>query len=212
MFETLIDLRGILSFIVVLFQVLGLVGLIVVGTSRIRNINSINKSVVLIIVGAIEVIYLAINERVFSVIFHLVGYYTYEILAMREALYGLVPNIISLITFGALFLYLGLRNRENLGKLLMISAIFWIVYGTILFVPYSIYVISYFTPLTLQVYQFASILILIASIFRIISSVFFMIYAFKIHVKVLLYSSILLVVASVLFFGNSLVLIFIYLI
>ena len=151
MFETLIDLRGILSFIVVLFQVLGLVGLIVVGTSRIRNINSINKSVVLIIVGAIEVIYLAINERVFSVIFHLVGYYTYEILAMREALYGLVPNIISLITFGALFLYLGLRNRENLGKLLMISAIFWIVYGTILFVPYSIYVISYFTPSSLSV-------------------------------------------------------------
>jgi hypothetical protein len=134
------------------------------------------------------------------------GHYTLEILAMQNALNGLVPNIISLITFGSLFLYLGFKNKENFGKFLIFSAIFWIVCGIILLVPYSItFMANLPLTITFQAIQIAYILISIALIFRIISSVFFMIYAFKIDVKVLFYSSIFMLVASILFFVNSLV-------
>ncbi|NHJ20485.1 MAG: hypothetical protein EAX91_06065 [Candidatus Lokiarchaeota archaeon] len=206
MFETLIDLRGILSFIIVLFQAIGFLGLILVGSSRFRKESTINKSVILIIVGAVEIIYLVINQRIYYLIYRIQGFLTLQLLAMQDALYRLVPNIISLITFGALFLYLGISNRRNYGKLLMLSAIFRIVCGIILIIPYSITFLSNLPyTITLQELQLAYIIIPIASIFMITSSVFFMIYASKIDKKVLFFSSIFLLVASSLFFVNSLV-------
>lgn len=208
-------LNIILSFIIVLFQVIGLLGLILVGSSRFREDGTINKSVILIIVGSVEIIYLVINERIYYLIQGIMGPITLQLLAMRSALYGLVPNVISLITFGVLFLYLGIKNKENYGKLLMFSAIFRVVCGIILIVPYSIDLLSYL-PLSIPnqvehiIFRVGLLIASIASIIMITSSVFFMRYASKINVKLLFYSSIFLFVASILFFVNSLILITYY--
>ena len=192
------DIMLILRFIIVFLQVIGFLGLIIVGSSRIRNSGTINKSMVFIIVGAIEIIYLAINERIFTLIWGLSGVYTIEILVVREALNGMIPNLISLITFGSLFLFLGIRNRQNFGKYLMYSGIFWTVFGVISIVPYSIIFLLAIVPagIPYSLIQLVYVMIPIASIFMVTSSVFFVIYASKLDVKILLISSICLLVAS----------------
>lgn len=185
------DIMLILRFIIVFLQVIGFIGLIIVGSSRIRNSGTINKSMVFIIIGAIEIIYLAINDRIFTLILGLSG-------SMREALNGMIPNIISLITFGSLFLFLGIRNRQNFGKYLMYSGIFWTVFGVISIVPYSIIFLLAIVPagIPYSLIQLVYVMIPIASIFMVTSSVFFVIYASKLDVKILLISSICLLVAS----------------
>ena len=191
------DIMLILRFIIVFLQVIGFLGLIIVGSSRIRNSGTINKSMVFIIVGAIEIIYLAINDRIFTLILGLSGVYTIEILVVREALNGMIPNIISLITFGSLFLFLGIRNKQNFGKYLMYSGIFWTVFGVISIVPYSIFLLAIVPAgIPYSLIQLVYVVIPIASIFMVTSSVFFVIYASKLDVKILLISSICLLVAS----------------
>jgi len=191
------DIMLILRFIIVFLQAIGFLGLIIVGSSRIRNSGTINKSMVFIIVGAIEIIYLAINDRIFTLILGLSGVYTIEILVVREALNGMIPNIISLITFGSLFLFLGIRNRQNFGKYLMYSGIFWTVFGVISIVPYSIFLLAIVPAgIPYSLIQLVYVMMPIASIFMVTSSVFFVIYASKLDVKILLISSICLLVAS----------------
>ena len=191
------DIMLILRFIRVFLQVIGFLGLIIVGSSRIRNSGTINKSMVFIIVGAIEIIYLAINDRIFTLILGLSGVYTIEILVVREALNGMIPNIISLITFGSLFLFLGIRKRQNFGKYLMYSGIFWTVFGVISIVPYSIFLLAIVpSGIPYSLIQLVYVMMPIASIFMVTSSVFFVIYASKLDVKILLISSICLLVAS----------------
>ena len=191
------DIMRILSLIMVFLQVIGFSGLIIVGSSRIRNSSTINKSVIFTIVGVVEILYLTINQRLFLVILGVEGYYTMPLLMLQNALNGMIPNIISLITFGVLFLLLGLKNKQNSGKLLMYSGIFWIVFGVILIVPYSIFLVTYIPlPVPPELFNFARITILIATIFKVTSSIFFVIYASKLRIKILLYSSIFLFVAS----------------
>jgi len=191
------DIMLILRFIIVFLQVIGFLGLIIVGSSRIRNSGTINKSMIFIIVGGIEIIYLAINDRIFTLILGLSGVYTIEILVVREALNGMIPNIISLITFGSLFLFLGIRNRQNFGKYLMYSGIFWTVFGVISIVLYSIFLLAIVPAgIPYSLIQLVYVMMPVTSIFMVTSSVFFVIYASKLDVKILLISSICLLVAS----------------
>ena len=201
------DIMFILRFVIVLFQVTGFLGLIIVGSSRIRNTGTINKSVVFTIVGVIEIIYLVINECIFRLILVMTGHYTLQILMVQDALNGLIPNIISLVTFGSLFLILGIRNRQNFGKYLKYSGIFGIVFGVISIVANNILFLGYVPyPIPFSFILLGYIITPIASIFMVTSSVFFVIYASKLDSKILLYSSIFLLVASSLFAVNSLLL------
>ena len=153
-----------------------------------------------------EFIYLVINERIFNLIFGLQGVYTLELLAIQDALNYLVPNIISMMTFGGLFLYLGIRNKQNFGRLLVLSAICRIIGGIILIFPYNITSLANLSlPITLQDLQLAYMIIPIASISVIISYIFLLRYTLKINVKLLFYASILLLVASSLFFVKSII-------
>lgn len=119
------DIMRILSLIMVFFQVIGFSGLIIVGSSRIRNSGTINKAVIFTIVGVVEILYLTINQRLFLVIWGVEGYYTMPLLMLQNALNGMIPNIISLITFGVLFLLLGLKNKQDSGKLWKTFKVFW---------------------------------------------------------------------------------------
>ena len=199
------DIIYILSVIILFLQVVGFIGLIIVGISQFRNKEGINKPIIFAIIGLIEVLYFSINERIIRIMWGIWGgSITDFILQMQDALRGLIPNIISLITFGALFLFLGIKNKENFGKFLMFSGIFWIVFG-IFIITFDSILISTYTPppIPIELYRFSLFLPSIASIFMITSSIFFMIYAIKVDVKILLFSSICLLLASIVFAGNS---------
>jgi hypothetical protein len=190
-----------LRFLVVTLQVTGAIGLIIVGSSRIRKNDTINNSVVFTIVGFIVALLLVINERTFSLIAGLVGPTFYDFLypIFHLVLFEMIPNLVLLSTFGILLLFLGMKNKQNFGKFLMFSGIFWIVFGGFSLAVNSITLLQdlhYPVPFTYTSYIS---LISIASAFTIISSVFFLIYAIKIKVKLLLFSSIVLLVASSLY-------------
>lgn len=213
----LYDIVNILRFIVIILQVIGAVGLIIVGSSKIRISGPINNSIVFTIGGLIVAIFLVINERILFLISGVVGSsvpHFYEDLypIFRYSLFEITPNVVLLIVFGVLFLFLGIKNKEKYGKLLMISGIFWCVFGVISIVSNSIIILRYIHS-SFFLYTFVlsmQFLVSITSIFTIISSVFFLIYAVKIKVKILLGSSIVLLVASNIIAVNSLFQLIIY--
>jgi len=201
----IIDIMNILHFIIVFLQVTGSISLVIVGTSQTRSNGKINKAILFTIAGFIVAIYLAINERIFYLLWGLSGEMTILIFMVRHVLIYIIPNVIFLITFGALFLFLGIKNKQNFGKYLRYSGIFWIVFGVIAIAATSILLFTpYFGGFSIQLYLTGLYMIPIASIFMVTASVFFMIYAGKLDIKILLYSSIFLLVASSIFAVNSL--------
>ena len=198
--EFLDDTVRILSFIIILLQVLGAIGLIIVGSSRIRKNGTIKNSVVFTIGGFILAIFLVLNERIYFLMVRLGGSEFLEDLGpiFYQLLIQMLPSVVSLTTFGALFLLLGIKNKQNYGKFLMLSGIFWIIFGTISILLNINYILGYIrmphiSGLSGFYLEYVRVII---PVFTVISSVFFLIYAIKIKVKTLLYSSIILLVAS----------------
>jgi hypothetical protein len=203
------DIVNILYFTVVVLQVVGSIGLVIVGVSQNRNSGKINMPIIFTIDGIIIILYFALNERLSMVLSGISGYTTLYFM-IRSVLYYLIPNIISLFTFGVSFTILGIKNKQNFGKFLRYSGLFWIVFGTLAIVANSILLLAYipflFTfPLALTV----SILNPIASIFGITASIFFLIYASRLEEKILLTSSILLLLYSISFSAYYIVMIII---
>ncbi|MFX0140722.1 MAG: hypothetical protein ACFFDN_44200 [Candidatus Hodarchaeota archaeon] len=199
------DIMSILDFTILLLQGLGFLGLIIFGFSRIRNRSTINKSVVFTIVGGINIIYLVINQRLYFLIYRLLGGPIFIwLLMVQDVLTRLIPNIILLITFGVLFLFLGDENRQNFGKYLMYSGIFWMVFGVISVIA-NLYIILDYDPgmIPYPLNLIPYIMIPIASSFMVTSSILFLLYAYKIDNKIILSSAISLLVASIIFTINS---------
>jgi hypothetical protein len=203
---------AILEFITLLLQVTAFCGLIIFGISRTRNSDTINKSVVFPIVGVINITYFAMYERINYLVYSFSDGAMVYYQIRYALLMGLIPNILSLITVGALFLVLGKRNKENFGKFLMFSGIFWTVFGVIITIFYSIMLSTYTLPsVPDEIFLVSLFLPPFASIFMVTSSVFFLIYTIKVDVKILLFSSICLLGASCVFAANSLYRLIIYL-
>lgn len=206
------DVINILRVTPVILLVASSIGLIIVGVSQIRNEDKFNTSLILIIDGIIIILYFVINERLSMVLLGVSGY-TILYLMIQYTLYYLIPNIIVLITLGISFLILGIKNKQNFGKFLIYSGIFWIIFCSIAIVANSIYLLSYLPgPFGIPLLLTVLILPIIASIFAIIAGVFFIIYASKLDMKILLVSSILLLLYSIAFSSYSIVILINYLI
>jgi hypothetical protein len=208
----IIDIMNILDVIIMIHQVLGFLGLIIFGTAQRRNESKIYKPIVFTIIGLIQIVYLAFNERISFLILSLMHYYTIWFLMVQYALITMIPNIVSLITLGVLFVFLGVRNKQHFGKLLMYSGIFWIVFGSISIIGNGIILLSYVITIPFPLFLIPLMIIIGSSIFMGVASLFFVMYASKLGKKLLLSSSILLLVASILFAINSLLQILIYII
>ena len=124
----LFEIVNILSFIVVITRVVGAIGLIVVGCSNIRKNGMTRNSMVFLIIGFMIAIYFVINERILNLMAAFGGPSFYEYLwpIFYQLLYQIIPNLILLSTFGGLFLFLGIKNKQNYGKFLLFSSISWI--------------------------------------------------------------------------------------
>jgi hypothetical protein len=194
------DIVYILDFISIIYQVIGAIGLIIVGTSRVRKNGTINNSGVFSIGGLIVAIYFVVNGRIFSLLGGLGGLEFYEDLAptFYALLFQMIPNLVSLTIFGVLFLFLGVKNKQNYGRFLMFSGIFWIVFGIISILQHSMILLTHMHIYIFPYEVYVSIIHVwtIGSVLTVISSVFFLIYAIKIKVKILLASSIMLLIAS----------------
>ncbi|MHA2123489.1 MAG: hypothetical protein ACW990_20000, partial [Promethearchaeota archaeon] len=103
------DFMGILDFIIIVLQLIAFCSLVSFGISRTKNNDAINKSVMFPIAGIINIIYLAIYERINFLIYRFAPGILEQIMA-QSALRVIVPNILLLITFGVLFLFLGIKN------------------------------------------------------------------------------------------------------
>jgi hypothetical protein len=197
----LVDVIYSLRFINVIFLVAGSIGLVIVGVSQLRNEGIMNMPFILIIDGIIIILYFSLNERLSMVLLGISGHYTILYFMIQDALYYLIPNIILLFTFGVSFIILGIRNKQNFGKFLMYSGIFWIVFGTMAIIADSIELLSWLPGLgpSFLIILIPLLTLIIASIFAITAGVFFIIYASKRDLKILLTSSILLLLYSISF-------------
>lgn len=208
----LVDIINILRLIAVFSLVAGSIGLIIVGVSQIRKGGMINIPLILIIDGIIIILYYTLNERFSMVLLGISGYYTILYLMIQFALYYLIPNIILLITFGVSFIILGIRNKQNFGKYLLYSGIFWVVFCSMEIVAKSIYLLSYLPgPFGDLLYLIVFIMPIIASIFVIIAGIFFILYASKLELKIILASSILILLYSISFSAYSILILVNYL-
>lgn len=199
------DIMDILRYIIIFFQVPGSIGLVIAGTSQIRRNDKIIKPILFTIVGVIVTTYLAIEWPIWFIIYRLAHDTEMWVFMVQNLLVEMIPNIISLITFGVLFLLLGIKNKQNHGKRLMYSGIFWIAFAVIVIPANSIILYSYLPgPFSIELLLTALIMPPIASIFMVTASIFFVIYATKLKFKILLCSSLFLLLASSVFTINSL--------
>ncbi|MFX0025644.1 MAG: hypothetical protein ACFE8M_04455 [Candidatus Hermodarchaeota archaeon] len=100
----------------------------------------------------------------------------------------MVPAIISLNTFGILFIILGRKNKENHGKKLVIAGILWTIFQLIFIFLFQILYIF-----------IGNIIPFFAMALLIVGRIFFVIYAFKAGERYLKCSAIILLNAILLY-------------
>ena len=171
------------------------------GTMNLKRKEKVEKSILFIIIGAAGIIYEVITRQIYNFVDEIIGlgfdeYYT---------IMFIIPNIISIITFGVLIIVLGKLNSENSGKYLLISGIFWTIYAVILLIINFGSIFPFPVPLGKLAYD---ILALIIFAFMIGARILFVIYTAKIDNVVFLVSSIALLISSTTYAILSLLLTF----
>jgi len=181
--EAIISFLGVVGYLII----------VIVGVLHLRAEGKIKSSKLLILVGGFEIIYGFILYQLFMlvIVYGAPIHYDYVVIIVE-----IIPNIISLLTFGVLILILGMRNKENFGKQLQFSGIFWIISAGILLL-YN--VLGYLGFEVVWVYITLTIIILPLIL---VSRVFLLVYANKLQDHLLRASTILLFIASVVFIIN----------
>lgn len=173
----------LMNLVLPFFLYSGLVLLIIGGAMYLNRGEIVEKSILFVIIGALEIIYQFIAYRLFSLFDEIFG------LGFDEYIFfmSIGPNILSIITFGILMIVLGKLNSENSGNFLLISGILWTIYAS------TIVIINLFIPTGL----FIVIMIeLIIFVLMIVARIFFVVYSAKIGEKVFLIASIFLLISS----------------
>ena len=173
----------LMNLVIPFFLYSGLVLIIIGGAIYLNRGEIVEKSILFVIIGALEIIYQFIAYRIFSLFDEIFG------LGFDEYIFfmSIGPNILSIITFGILMIVLGKLNSENSGNFLLISGILWTIYAS------TIVIINLFIPTGL----FIVIMIeLIIFVLMIVARIFFVVYSAKIGEKVFLIASIFLLISS----------------
>ncbi|MFX1588290.1 MAG: hypothetical protein ACFFC1_09055 [Promethearchaeota archaeon] len=197
----LYEIRDLLDVIISFLLVSGYLFIVIAGALNLRREEKLNGSKFFIIIGAVETVYELIKWRSWPLVYM----FTESIQGMRiaYAIQWIIPMIISIITFGILIIILGKRNKENFGKSLMLSGIFWIVFAVILLIRNVLF--GGFFLLNITIITTFVIIGAIVIAFMVVSRIFLLLYASKINEKYLLASSIILLIASMVFIGYTIV-------
>lgn len=190
----LYELRILLDIIGYFLLISGYLFIVISGAFNLRREEKYNGAIFFVIIGAVELIYKVVSGRVYNYIYMVMGYSPLSMMIVH-AILRVIPSIISIITFGVLFLLLWKKNYENHGKKLLLSGIFWIVYSVVLLIN-SILTWDFF-PLSPNIYIILQEIVLGVSVLMIVSRIFFLVYAIKINERFLLISSIFLLSASI---------------
>lgn len=198
----LYEIRDLLNVVVSFLLVSGYLFIVIAGALNLRREEKLNSSKFFIIIGAVETVYELIKWRLWPLVYRFMGT-TIQSMRIVYAIQWIIPNIISIITFGILIIILGKRNKENFGKSLLLSGIFWIVFAGILLIRNILF--GGFFPLNITIITTFVIIGAIVIAFMVVSRIFLLLYASKINEKYLLVSSIILLIASMAFIGYTIV-------
>lgn len=188
------EIMNLLYVIVMFLTVLGYIFIVIGGAFNLKREEKLNSSIFFIVIGVVEILYEYIKWGLQPIILMIMGY---SILSYRisYAIANIIPYIISIITFGILIIIIGKRNKENYGKNLLFSGIFWIVYATtwLIINTFGLFTVAPIVGFTLMI---ISIIILA---FMVGSRIFLLLYSTKIKEKNLLSASIILLTATTVF-------------
>lgn len=191
MFFQLDEIRIFLFVIVGFLKILGYVFIVIFGAFNFKREEKVRGSIFFVIIGALEIIYELLEWRLYGLIPVIMDYSVLSYWISYAIMY-IIPYIISLTTFGILIIILGKRNKENYGKSLLLSGIFWIIYSSILLIT-NIY------GLFKSIVLIRQIVLIIVIAFAVVSMTFFVLYSSKIKEKKLLIASVILLTASIIF-------------
>ena len=198
----LYEIRDLLDVVISFLLVSGYLFIVIAGALNLRREEKLNGSKFFIIIGAVETVYELIKWRSSSLVYRFMEY-TIQSMRIVHAIMWIIPMIISIITFGILIIILGKRNKENFGKSLLLSGIFWIVFAVILLIRNILFWGLF--PLNITIITTFVIIGAIVIAFMVVSRIFLLLYASKINEKYLLASSIILLIASMVFIGYTIV-------
>lgn len=197
----LYEIRNLLDVVISFFLVSGYLFIVIAGALNLRREEKLNGSKFFIIIGAVETVYELIKWRSSSLVYMFME--SVQGMRIAYAILWIIPSIISIITFGILIIILGKRNKENFGKNILLSGIFWIVFAVIQLIRNILF--GGFFPLNITIINTFYIMGVIIIAFMVVSRIFLLLYASKINEKYLLVSSIILLIASMVFIGYNFV-------
>jgi len=196
------EIRNLLDVVISFLLVSGYLFIVIAGALNLRREEKLNGSKFFIIIGAVETVYELIKWRLWPLVYMFMGS-TIQSMRLVHAIMWIIPNIISIITFGILVIILGKKNKENFGKNLLLSGTFWIVFAGFLLIRSILF--GGFFPLNITIITTFYIMGVIIIAFMVVSRIFLLLYASKINEKYLLASSIILLIASMVFIGYTIV-------
>ncbi|MFW9784092.1 MAG: hypothetical protein ACFFFB_17560 [Candidatus Heimdallarchaeota archaeon] len=196
----LLDLMNLAT---ILFLFTGYILLIISGTINLEREEKVKGSVAFIAIGAALIIYEMIRFPLYILADDILpsGLEEYYVITL------IIPNIISLITFGLLIMVLGKINIDNQGKNLLISGILWTIYAVVMLIINIGAIIPFPGSPTLIIV--IGIIGLVILALMIASRIFLLIYTIKIEDTIMLVSSILLLVSAVAYVIFDLILTFV---
>jgi len=195
----LVEIRNILDVTLSTLLILGYLFIAIAGAFNLKREEKLNGSKFFIIIGAVEIIYEILKFRLYFLILTIMGY-TILSMNMTYVIWNIIPFIISITTFGIFIIILGKKNKENFGKKLLLSGIFWIVYSVIILIknmillPFPLFPIP---PIVVITFEIVAVILIT---FMVLSRIFLLLYASKISERYLLISSIILLTASIVLF------------
>jgi len=191
----LIQIRSILDVILSSLLISGYFFIIIAGVINLKREEKLKSSIFLTIIGAVEILYEFLKWRLYNSIIIIFSEPNLLIVQINYAILRIIPYIISIITFGVLTIILAKRNKENSGKRLLLSGIFWIIPTSILLV---INIYGFF-PIAQPVAAIFGNISIFVTLFMVVSRIFLLLYASRIKEKNILVASILLLIASIVF-------------
>ncbi|MFX1353290.1 MAG: hypothetical protein ACFFGP_04950 [Promethearchaeota archaeon] len=191
----MIQIRSILDVILSSLLISGYFFIVIAGVINLKREEKLKSSIFFTIIGAVEILYEFLKWRLYNSIIVIFSEPNLLIVQLNYAILWIIPYIISILTFGVLTIILAKRNKENSGKRLLLSGIFWIIPTSILLV---INIYGFFPVAQPVAVIFGNISIFV-TLFMVVSRIFLLLYSVRIKEKNLLIASIFLMIASIVF-------------
>ena len=177
------------------FNIFGVLGLIIIGASQKSVMRRIKNYYFFSLSGIVSLIVYFLNMYIFTLIS--LGAESYNQLIIQRTIWYIISDLILIISYGVIFILIGLKNKRNNGTVLVISGILYSLYRiiNILFqILYYFYIIEGVTFEEFSVIQMINILSIIVSI---VAPLMFVVYCIRSEDELMKIPAVLLFCTSV---------------